>query len=290
MSESQAKRRGLPLRMKMRAGAHYVDEITTRDGEAIGRIVSLEDLEIDPEQPRSHVGDLSELVESVKTKGVLEPILVRPNPDYESGKPRYRIISGERRFRAAQAGELDEVPIIEMDVDADEALEITLIENLQRKDLTPFEEADGYRALGDRFSYTHEKIAAAMGKSRTVITESLKLLSIPAEIRTLADELGVHSKSLLLEVGKLKTEAEMRSVLQQAAERRLSRDDLRKRTRKKTKSKAPKPYTFKFKAPDKSYNLSLSFKRDTVDPEDLIDALEQTLFELRRVQRRQVRS
>ena len=279
--------------MKMRAGAHYVDEITTRDGETIGSIVSLEDLETDPEQPRSHMGDLSELVESVLSKGVLEPILVRPNPDYEPGRPRYRIISGERRFRAAQEAALDAVPIIEMEVDADEALEIALIENLQRKDLTPFEEADGYRALGDRFSYTHEKIATSMGKSRTVITESLSLLSIPAEVRVLADSLGVHSKSLLLEVGKLGSEEEMRLALQQAAEHRLSRDDLRQRTRKKTKAKAahsgPKPYVFKFKAPDKSYNLSLNFKRDTVDPQDLIDALEQTLFELRRVQRRQGR-
>lgn len=182
------------------------------------------------------------------------------------------------------------MPIIEMAVDEDEALEIALIENLQRKDLTPFEEADGYRSLGQRFSYTHEQIAGTMGKSRTVITESLSLLSIPGEIRQLADSLAVRSKSLLLEVGKLKTEDEMRLALEQASENRLSRDDLRQRTRKKTKkagaASGPKPYVFKFRAPDKSYNLSLNFKRDTVDPQDLIDALEQTLFELRRVQRR----
>lgn len=293
MSEASTKRSGLPIRMKMRAGAHYVDEITTRDGESIGRIVSLEDVETDPEQPRSQMGDLSELVDSVRRKGVLEPILVRPNPDYEPGRPRYRIISGERRFRAAQEGALDEVPIIEMEVDEDEALEIALIENLQRKDLTPFEEAEGYRALGERFDYTHEQIAGSMGKSRTVITESLSLLSIPQVIRELADDLGVYSKSLLLEVGKLGTEAEMRQALQQASENRLSRDDLRQRTRTKSKKgtakSGPKPYVFKFRAPDKSYNLSLNFKRDTVDPQDLIDALEQTLFELRRVQRRKTR-
>jgi ParB family chromosome partitioning protein len=278
--------------MKMRHDAHYVDELTTRDNESVGQMVPLRDIEADPNQPRTAFGDLAELVESVRSKGILEPILVRLNPDED---PRFRIISGERRFRAAREAGLESVPVIEMSVDDDEALEIGLIENLQRKDLTPFEEAEAYRSLGDLHGYTHEKIAGAMGKSRTVITESLSLLSIPEEIRALADELGVRSKSLLLEVGKLDSEDEMRLVIQQAAEHRLTRDDLRQRTRQTSKAKSKdtspkaKPFTFKFKAPDQSYNLSLSFQRDTVDPEDLIDALEQALFELRRSQRRQPR-
>ncbi|MDX1642751.1 MAG: ParB/RepB/Spo0J family partition protein, partial [Thermoanaerobaculia bacterium] len=244
-------------------------------------------------QPRSDIGDLDELVESVRAKGVLEPILVRPNPDREpGGGSHYRIISGERRYRAAARAELVEVPIIVMDVDDEEALEIGLIENLQRKDLTPFEEAEGYKALGERFAYTHEEIAEAMGKSRTVITESLSLLNLPAEIRRLADSLGVTSKSLLLEVGKLGDPEEMRLAIEQAAENRLNRDELRRRTRRPRKSApksgtAKKPYVFRFRAPDKSYKLSLSFQSETVEREDLIDALEQTLFELRRAQRRQ---
>lgn len=293
MSSTDTKRRGLPSDIKMRHRSHFVDELTTRDGPTVGRVVPLEDLETDPEQPRSDLGNLEELVESVRRKGVLEPILVRPNPDYEPGGARYRIISGERRFRAAIAAELAEVPIILMEVDDDEALEIGLIENLQRKDLTPFEEAEGYKALGERFAYTHEEIAEAMGKSRTVITESLSLLNLPAEIRQLADSLGVHSKSLLLEVGKLDDPEEMRQAIEQAAEHRLNRDDLRRRTRKSRKSSAKqrqaKPYVFRFRAPDKSYKLSLSFNSETVEREDLIDALEQTLFELRRAQRRQQR-
>lgn len=293
MSSSDTKRRGLPSEVTMRHRSHFVDELSTRDGPSIGRVVPLSDLETDTEQPRHDIGELGELVESVRTKGVLEPILVRPNPDYEPGAAHYRIISGERRFQAATRAELAEVPIIVMEVDDDEALEIGLIENLQRKDLTPFEEAEGYQALGARFAYTHEEIAEAMGKSRTVITESLSLLNLPEEIRQLADELGVRSKSLLLEVGKLDDVAEMRRAIEQAAEQRLSRDELRQRTRQSRK-KAPgrdakKPYVFRFRAPDKSYKLSLSFRSETVEREDLIDALEQTLFELRRVQRRQHR-
>lgn len=291
MSSTQTgERRGLPLRMKMRHDAHYVDELTSRDTESVGQIVPLGDVAPDPNQPRTSFGDLQELVESIRSKGVLEPILVRANP---AGQPRFRIISGERRYRAARDAGLEAVPIIEMFVDDDEALEIGLIENLQRKDLTPFEEAEAYRSLGDLHGYTHEKIASAMGKSRTVITESLSLLNIPETVRALADSLGVRSKSLLLEVGKLDNEIEMRTVVQQAADHRLTRDDLRQRTRRTTRTRAqsagghPKPYTFKFKAPDQSYKLSLSFRRDTVDPADLIDALEQTLFELRRTQRRQ---
>jgi ParB family chromosome partitioning protein len=290
-STQPGERRGLPVRMKMRHDAHYVDELTTRDTESVGQMVPLNDIEADPNQPRTAFGDLAELVESIRSKGILEPILVRLNPDEE---PRFRIISGERRFRAAREAGLESVPVIEMSVDDDEALEIGLIENLQRKDLTAFEEAEAYRSLGDLYGYTHEKIASAMGKSRTVITESLSLLSIPEDIRAMAESLGVRSKSLLLEVGKLGSEDEMRQVVQQASEHRLTRDDLRQRTRQPAKGKPkdsqqPKPFTFKFKAPDESYNLSLSFQRDTVDPEDLIDALEQTLFELRRSQRRQPR-
>lgn len=291
MSSPEANRRGLPSRVKMRHSSHFVDELTQRDGESLGRMIALDDVEPDPEQPRSQLGDLDELVESVRAKGVLEPILVRQNPDYEPGRARYRIISGERRYRAAQEAELVEIPVIEMDVDDQEALEIGLIENLQRKDLTPFEEADGYQALAERFAYTHEQIAEAMGKSRTVVTESLSLLNLPEEIRKLADSLGVYSKSLLLEVGKLDSDDEMRTVLEQAADRRLSRDDLRRRTRRPRPSRqqasgAGKPYVFRFRAEDKSYKLSLSFRRETVDKQDLIDALEQTLFELRREQRR----
>src|SRR4029078_2308515 len=87
-----------------------------------------------------------------------------------------------------------------MDVSEEEALEIALIENLQRKDLTPFEEAEGYRALAERHEYTHDEIADALGKSRTVITESLTLLQMPARVRETVQALGISSKSLLLEV------------------------------------------------------------------------------------------
>ena len=119
-----------------------------------------------------------------------------------------------------------------MDVTDEEALEIALIENLQRKDLTPFEEAEGYRMLAESHGYTHEEISEAVGKSRTVVTESLSLLQMPPRVRDTVQALGITSKSLLLEVLKAGSEDEMIDLLEEVARRGLNRDDLRQRLRR----------------------------------------------------------
>ena len=189
---------------------------------------------------------------------------------------------------ANEAG-LIQVPVIEMEVGEQEALEIALVENLQRKDLTPFEEGEGYRRLAESHGYTHEEIARSVGKSRTVVTESLALLEMPERVRQSAIELGVTKKSQLLEIVKIADNAdEMLALLERVAGQGLSRDDLRGIARKggkKTGSRRPsarqKPYTFKFRAPDKTFQLQMSFRRSTVDREDLISALEEILQELR---------
>ena len=190
------RRAGLPLTVKMRHNAHYVEEIISRTGAAIGRMIPREELQPNASQPRKDVGDLQGLTDSVREKGVLEPLLVRFLP--ESGK--YMIISGERRYLAACAAGLSELPCIEKDVDDPETLELALIENLQRKDLTPFEEADGVQALAARFGLTHEEIARKVGKSRSSVTEVLSLRTIPDDIKVLCIEKGVLSKSQLLQV------------------------------------------------------------------------------------------
>lgn len=280
MSEP-AKKRGLPLQVKMRHDTHFVEELTARHDTPVGRLIPLSAIEPDPRQPRSSMGDLSELVTSIRDKGVLEPILVRVRPGGEAGT--FLIISGERRYRAAQEAGLYEIPAIEMDVDEQEALEIALIENLQRKDLTPFEEAEGYRALADRHGYTHEQIAEAVGKARTVITEGLSLLQMPARVRDTVQALGINSKSLLLEVLKAGDEAEMIAILEEVARQGLNRDDLRRRLRR-DRGRGPsrrKPYTFKFRSPDKTYSLSLVFRQSEVEKGDLVRALEQILAQLR---------
>ncbi|HEX5719558.1 MAG TPA: ParB/RepB/Spo0J family partition protein [Thermoanaerobaculia bacterium] len=287
MSEPSRKRGGLPMRVKMRHDTHFVEELTARHETPVGKMVPLSTLEPDPNQPRSTMGDLDELVASIREKGILEPILVRPRPESEGEAPPgvlYRIISGERRYRASQEAGLYEVPVIEMDVSEQEALEIALIENLQRKDLTPFEEAEGYRLLAERHEYTHEEIATSVGKSRTVITESLSLLQMPPRVRDTVQALALTSKSLLLEVLKAGEETEMIGLLEEVARRGLNRDDLRQRLRRDKGSKGGRrrPYVFKFKSPDRSYNLSMTFRQSEVDKEDLIRALEQILLDLRK--------
>jgi ParB family chromosome partitioning protein len=293
VSDASTGKRGLPEQVKMRHSTHFVEDLTVRSESPIGRMIDLEQVEPDPSQPRAALGDLSELIASVEDKGVLEPILVRPHPDVgHSGKAIYRIISGERRYQAALEAGLVQVPVIEMEVGEQEALEIALVENLQRKDLTPFEEGEGYRRLAELHGYTHEEIAGAVGKSRTVVTESLALLEMPAEARDAALALGVTAKSALLEIVKLcDTPDEMIGLLEQVASHGLSRDDLRSAARALKsrsaagQSKRPpqrrKPYTFKLKYPDKTYNLSMSFRRSTVDRGDLITALEEILEQLR---------
>lgn len=278
-----SKKRGLPMQVKMRHDTHFVEELAARGETPVGKMVPLSAIEPDPRQPRSTMGDLTELVSSIRDKGILEPILVRPFPgsSQDSG-PLYQIISGERRFRAAQEAGLYEVPAIEMDVSEEEALEIALIENLQRKDLTPFEEAEGYRSLADRHSYTHEEIAESVGKSRTVVTESLSLLSMPARVRDTVQALGITSKSLLLEVLKGEDDAEMIRLLEEVARQGLNRDDLRRRLRRDpAKAGRRRPYVFKFRAPDKTYSLSLTFRQREVEKDDLIRALDQIVQQLR---------
>ncbi|HVS02366.1 MAG TPA: ParB/RepB/Spo0J family partition protein [Thermoanaerobaculia bacterium] len=268
----------------MRHSQHFVEELAARSETPIGKLVPLADVDPDPNQPRAAMGSLEDLVSSIRDKGILEPLLVRRHPaprrQGEDSKS-YLIISGERRYHAALEAGLYEVPVIELEVSEGEALEIALIENLQRKDLTPFEEAEGYRALAETHQYTHEQIAAAVGKSRTVVTETLSLLQMPPRVRDAVQALGVTSRSVLLEILKARSEEEMIQLLERVSSLGMSRDDLRRRSRRTLGSGRRKPYSFTFRSPDKSYRLNLTFRRSTVERDDLISALEQILEQLR---------
>jgi ParB family chromosome partitioning protein len=188
----------------MRHDSHYVDELT-KSHQFIGRTIQLSKIEPNPEQPRVEMGDLSELVASIREKGVLEPLLVKPL----TGLDRWLIIAGERRWRAAQLAGLTELPCIELDIDEREIAEIALIENLQRKDLTIWEEADAYQALIDRFNYTHEDMAKKLGKSRSSVTETLTIASLPSLVRQKCIESGIFSKSTILKIARKFDENEM---------------------------------------------------------------------------------
>src|SRR3989440_3960814 len=206
----------------MRHDSHYVEELSKHRPTQIGRLIALDKLDPNPDQPRSEIGDLTDLTASIKEKGVLEPLLVKPTFG------RWMIIAGERRWRAATKAGLKEVPCIEMDVDDSAVAEIALIENMQRKDLTPWEEADGLRALCERFGYTHEDVARKVGKSRSTVTEALSIASMPDDVRKLCRKGEITSKSLLLQIVRQPDDDSMRAMAEQIASEGLTRDGARK--------------------------------------------------------------
>lgn len=143
--------------------------------------VPVEKLRPNPDQPRRTFREdqLEELANSVREKGIIQPIIVREKPE---GSGNYEIVAGERRWRAAQIAQLHEVPVLVRDLDDSEVLELAIIENVQRADLNAVEEAQGYRQLMDRFGHTQEKLAEALGKSRSHIANILRLLTLPDEV------------------------------------------------------------------------------------------------------------
>lgn len=266
-------KRGLPSGLRMRHDSHYVDELAQHRPTPVGRLIALDKLDPNPEQPRVEIGDLAELTSSIKEKGVLEPLLVKPAR--LSG--RWMIIAGERRWRAAREAGLREVPCIEMDVDDRAVAEIALIENMQRKDLTPWEEADGLVALSERFGYTHEEIARKVGKSRTTITEALSIAAIPVPIRERCRRADITSKSLLLQIVRQPDEESMHKMTEEIATRGLTRDDARRERRAQTgashSASTLRPYTYRYVSPGRDFKIELRFRRSNVKRAELAAAL-----------------
>jgi ParB family chromosome partitioning protein len=269
-------KRGLPTTVRMRHDEHYVDALTSSAGEPIGRLVPIDEIDPNPNQPRQVMGDLSELMASIAEKGIIEPIIVRPR-----GR-RFQIVAGERRYQAAVQVGLREIPIVIREVDDNEIVEIALIENIQRKDLTPFEEAEALYSLGARCGYTHEDMARRLGKSRTSITESLSLNNIPDDVKNLCRLADISSKSLLLEVVRQGDPQKMVALIE-----RISRDGgaTREVVRKETakpKAGRPKAFVFSYKAPSKAFKLQLRFTKSRVERDEVIQALENIIEDLRR--------
>jgi ParB family chromosome partitioning protein len=179
------------------------------------------------------------------------------------------IISGERRFHAARAAGLRELPCIEKDVNDAETLEIALIENLQRKDLTPFEEADGLQALAERFGLNHEEIAQRLAKGRSSVTEVLSLRAIPDEVKALCIEQGVLSKSQLLQVAR-EQESKMRDLVRRFALGMVNREQARE---ERNPEKRPRSYAFRYVPPAQEFKLVLQFRKQKVERREVIQAL-----------------
>ena len=270
-------KRGLPSTVRMRHDEHYVEALASSAGTPIGRLVTIDELDPNPNQPRQVMGDLSELMASIAEKGIIEPIVVRQRGG------RFQIVAGERRYQAAVQVGLREIPIVIREVDDNEIIEIALIENIQRKDLTPFEEAEALQSLADRCRYTHEDMARKLGKSRSSISESMSLNNMPEDVKNLCRLADISSKSLLLEIVRQGDPQKMVALLE-----KISRDGgtTREAVRKeketaKPQAGRPKHYTFSYKAPTKAFNLQLRFSKSRVDRQEVIEALQAIIRELR---------
>ena len=161
--------------------------------------ILIKDLVRNKFQPRKHFNkeSLEELTNSIKEQGIIQPIVVRPNKSQEG---KYEIIAGERRWLASQNAGLHEVPVVILNVDDVKSLEFAIVENVQRQDLNPIEEAKGYQKLIDDFNYNQEKLSKFIGKSRSYIANSLRLLALPVEVVTMVENGNLsagHARSLI---------------------------------------------------------------------------------------------
>ena len=161
--------------------------------------ISIKDINRNKLQPRKYFdkSSLEELTNSIREQGVIQPIVVRPDK-YSEGK--YEIVAGERRWLASQNAGLHEVPVVILDIDDSKSLEFAIVENVQRQDLNPIEEARGYKRLIDDFNYNQEKLSQFIGKSRSYIANSLRLLSLPEEVLSMVEQGNLsagHARSLI---------------------------------------------------------------------------------------------
>jgi ParB family chromosome partitioning protein len=207
MSSPDAKRRNLGRGLDALLGASESGPTPARTApveashEPGNDIASIPIGEIHPGryQPRQKFDEdeLDALAESVRAKGILQPILVRPHPD-KTGE--FELVAGERRWLAAQRAQLQDVPAIIRDLTDKDTLEIGLVENVQRQDLSPLEEAEGYKRLVDEFSHTQETLASIVGKSRSHVANTIRLLNLPDEVKTHLYERRLtagHARALL---------------------------------------------------------------------------------------------
>lgn len=271
-------KRGLPETVRMRHEAHYVETLAASSGRPVGRMVPIDRVDPNPDQPRQLMGDLTELKASIAEKGIIEPLIVRPRGE------RYGIIAGERRYQAAVQLGLTELPVVVRPADESESIELALIENLQRRDLTPFEEAQGLAALAERFRYTHEQLAKRLGRSRSSISESLSLNAMPEEVQRLCRLAGITSKSILLEIVRQRNPEAMAAFIEQ-----ITRDmgGTRRRAREAAAGRRAgrgrtRPFVYRYAPPNRTFSLRLAFRKTRVPRDQLIAALEGIIDDLRR--------
>jgi ParB family chromosome partitioning protein len=249
--------------MKMRHDAHYVESLTSFSGAAIGRMIPVDKIRPNPDQPRKALGDLRDLTDSIREKGVLEPLLVRFMPREDT----HYIISGERRYHAARAAGLLELPTEDCHIRNGTDRSKTCSAG------TALRGADGLYRLGTVFPIPKD-IARKISKARSSVTETLSLRNIPDSLRRRCIERGINSRSLLLQIARQANEKKMAETVQRIVGGGLTRDEARKERREeKSAGPRPQPFVFNFQPEDESFRLRLQFRKSQVSREDLIGTL-----------------
>ena len=200
--EDSSKKRGLGRGLSALFGDDDPDmDTATVSGPApkSTKTIPIELLRPNPTQPRKRFDDtaIDGLVDSIRQKGILQPLLVRPHPDDANA---YEIVAGERRWRAAQRAQLHDIPVVIKELSERDTLEIALIENIHREDLTPLEEAEGYQRLMEEFGHTQDALAKSVGKSRSHVANMMRLLNLPEEVKSMLDDGLIsagHARALL---------------------------------------------------------------------------------------------
>ena len=202
--------------------ALFIDNSTEENGD---KLVNINDIEPKRDQPRKYFDEeaLKELADSIAMHGVIQPLLVRPLSD-----GGYQLIAGERRWRASRMAGLTQVPVVVREMTDMEAMELALIENLQREDLNPIEEAEGYKLLMDTYSFTQEQAAEKVGKSRPAVANALRLLVLPQEVLDMVKQ-GIISSGHARTLIPLSDEALIIKLAEEISQKELTKRGVAKR-------------------------------------------------------------
>ncbi len=250
---------------------HPIENFVTNKANIIN--LRLDQIFPNPDQPRKFFNEdaLIELSESIKSHGVLQPIIVK-----KFEKDTFILVAGERRYRAAKLAKLDKIPAL---IRFENPLEIAMIENIQRENLKPLEEAEGLQMLIDRFDYTHEDLGKVIGKSRTSVTEILSLNKLPEQIKSECRTSDKYSKSLLLHVVREQKELKMLRLWEKIKKGNLTVRQAGKNLKKKDKRM---PFFYRFFSPEKDFSLVIRFRGiNEVKPEMVKGALEKAMEDLK---------
>lgn len=279
----KGKKVGLPEFVKSKFDNHFVEEISARTRTPVVRNIPVDKILANDLQPRKDFGDLGEMADSIKEKGILEPILIRPR------NGQFEIVAGERRYRAAQMAGLNEVPCIEHDIADNEALEISIIENIQRKDLNIYEQAFSLNSLSEIYGYTHQEIAKKIGKSRVTVSELIRVTDLPEDVLKRCMDLNISSKTFLLELVKLDDSKLIGEMLDNFSDTPFSRDKIKeKRKTEVNKKEQPQPATktgktlrFNVTSEDKAVKIKFDIKAADTDKNQIIDILEKLITDIK---------